>query len=139
MPPKNKGRNKNTKLFEYVEPNDAQYLAYITKNQGNGYSVEKIHDNVIAHCSVRGKLKKKIRFKNKDLVLIQSMGSNKWEIIHKYDAKHKERLQNEGFLDVIVQEESEDEEEEEEELMFESDVKTNEKVVEPNANFIDDI
>lgn len=144
MPPKkkkhNNTRNKRTFELTYADRDIGQEYGYIEKLFGNCHFKVISIENEERVASLSGIMKKRCRVREKDLVLIEPMGSNeetKYQIIFRYTQDQKKILEKEGRLKKV---ETEKTEVEDSMFMFESEIgKYKDEMKEVDEWFIDDI
>lgn len=127
-------------IMVYPDTSINQHLAYVEKAWGNCQFLVKTKDGDERTCSLSGLLKRR-RVVLGDLVLIEQLTddeSGKYQAVFKYNPKQRKILEKEGYLKVatVVNEEKE----EDQDFFFEGDQEEkNEKELEINESFIDDI
>lgn len=136
----NNTRNKRTFDIIYADRDIGQEYGYIEKLFGNCHFKVISIENEEMVASLSGIMKKKCRVREKDLVLIEPMGSNeetKYQIIFRYTQDQKNILEKEGRLKKV---ETEKPEVEDSMFMFESETgKYKDEMKEVDEWFIDDI
>lgn len=127
-------------IMVYPDTSINQHLAYVEKAWGNCQFLVKTKDGDERTCSLSGLLKRR-RVVLGDLVLIEQLTddeSGKYQAVFKYNPKQRKILEKEGYLKVatVVNEEKE----EDQDFFFEGELEEkNEKELEINESFIDDI
>tara|TARA_A100001015_G_C15033792_1_gene734751 strand:- start:2625 stop:3056 length:432 start_codon:yes stop_codon:yes gene_type:complete len=110
MPPKKKGpsKRKNIKKTELIYKKLDQEYGQVKRGFGNcNFEVETIKGES-KHCSLKGLLKKRVKIREGDLVLIEPLTESEngnYIIIFRYTQEQKKILEKEKQLIIIKEEE----------------------------------
>ena len=82
-------------------PHEGELFGRVIKLVGGDNIIVKSNDGKVRTCRIRGKIKRRMRIRDNDLVLIApwDFQSDKADIIWRYISAHADKLDTEGHLE----------------------------------------
>ena len=87
-------------LSEFVKPQEGELLGRVIKLAGGENIIVKCIDDRIRVCRISGKLRRKTRIRENDIVLVRpwDFKPDRADIIWRYIASNAEKLEQDGYL-----------------------------------------